>query len=208
MRSLLAFYLITLLAPGSAIAYTALVVGDSISAASGLNEKDGWVQLAENRLQAENPDVEFINASISGDTTEGGLRRLPAALERFAPDLVIIELGGNDGLRGYPPKNIQRNLEAMTRMAQDAGADVLLLGMMIPSNYGDKYTKLFSDTFKKAAELTGAALVPFLLEPLIKNDDRSLFQADGIHPSAAAQPLLVDHVLPSVREFMEVERSP
>lgn len=206
MRLLPAFYLIALLAPGSAQAFTALVVGDSISAAFGLNEKDGWVQLVEDRLREELPDIEFINASISGDTSDGGVRRLPKALKRFAPDLLIIELGGNDGLRGYSPKQLQSNLETMSRMAQDAGAEVLLLGMMIPSNYGSAYTKLFSSAFKKAADATGAALVPFLLEPIA--GDRSLFQPDGIHPTAAAQPLLAEHVLPALRKLTGQQQSP
>ena len=187
-----------LLAPGQALAFTGLVVGDSISAAYGLAEEDGWVALAEERLRADRPDVTLVNASISGDTTGGGLRRLPAALERFEPDLVVIELGGNDGLRGYPPKAMRQNLEEMARLANEAGADVLILGMMIPSNYGDAYTRLFADAFGEAAEASGAALVPFMLEPIA--EDRDYFQSDGIHPTAEAQPLIVEHVLPALRE--------
>ena len=192
--------LLSVLAPAPALAFTGLVVGDSISAAYGLAEEDGWVALAEARLREEWPDARLVNASISGDTTGGGLRRLPAALERFEPDLVIIELGGNDGLRGYPPKAMRQNLEEMTRLANEAGAEVLILGMMIPSNYGSAYTRLFGEAFVEAAETTGATLVPFLLEPIA--GDRANFQSDGIHPTAEAQPLLVEHVLPTLEELV------
>jgi len=171
-----------------------LVVGDSISAAYGLAENDGWVALAETRLQSINPDVSFINASISGDTTGGGLRRLPAALDRFEPDLVVIELGGNDGLRGYPPKAMQQNLEAMATLAKDSEAEVLFLGMLIPTNYGEAYLRKFAEAFVNAANNTDTELLPFFLEPIAEN--RDYFQRDGIHPTAEAQPLLVDHVMP------------
>lgn len=194
----LTFCAVLLTLPGQAFAFTGLVVGDSISAAYGLAEEEGWVALAEERLREEWPDATLVNASISGDTTGGGLRRLPAALERFEPDLVVIELGGNDGLRGYPPKAMRQNLEEMARLANEAGADVLILGMMIPSNYGDAYTRLFADAFGEAAEASGAALVPFMLEPIA--GDRDYFQSDGIHPTAEAQPLIVEHVLPALRE--------
>jgi len=186
--------------PAPAVAVTGLVVGDSISAAYGLAEKDGWVRLAETRLREDYPDVELVNASISGDTTGGGLQRLPAALERFEPDLVIIELGGNDGLRGYPPKAMQKNIEAMAELASASGAEVLILGMKIPSNYGAAYTRLFGEAFAAAAETTDATLVPFLLEPIA--GDRANFQSDGIHPTAEAQPLLVEHVLPTLRDMI------
>jgi len=186
--------------PGPARAFTALVVGDSIGAAYGLAEEEGWVALAEARLQEEWPEVRLVNASISGDTTGGGLRRLPDALLRFEPDLVVIELGGNDGLRGYPPETMRENLEAMTRLAEEAGAEVLILGMMIPSNYGRAFTERFGRAFVEAAEATGAELVPFLLEPIA--EDRAYFQPDGIHPTAAAQPLLAEHVLPALRELV------
>ncbi len=180
--------------------FTVLVMGDSISAAYGLNENDGWVYLAEQRLLEEGFDVRFINASISGDTTGGGLRRLPAALERFQPDLVVIELGGNDGLRGYSPKTMQQNLEGMAALAQAAGAKVLIQGMMIPSNYGEAYLKLFAAAFKRAADASGSALLPFLLEPIAQN--RDYFQSDGIHPTAQAQPLLMEHTLPLLIELV------
>lgn len=186
---------------GQCFALTGMVLGDSISAAYGIAEEDGWVALAEGRLQEIDPDIELVNASISGDTTDGGLRRLPDALERFKPDFVIIELGGNDGLRGYPPAAMRENLEAMAELAADAGAEVLFLGMMIPSNYGAAYTKQFSEAFALAAEATDSELLPFLLEPIAT--DRGNFQRDGIHPTAEAQPLLVDHVMPMLETMVE-----
>ena len=185
--------------------YTAMVVGDSISAAYGLREDQGWVALAEQQLNDEGFEVEFVNASISGDTTIGGLRRLPAALERFEPDLLIIELGGNDGLRGYPPNDMQKNLEDMAALAQESGTRVLILGMMIPSNYGQAYLKKFAQAFVDAAESTESDFLPFLLEPIAQ--DRSYFQSDGIHPTAEAQPLLVEHVMPNLLEILESEAS-
>ena len=186
----------------AATAWTALVVGDSIGAAYGLAEEQGWVHLAERTLRERHPEleIELVNASISGDTTGGGLRRLPDALARFEPDLVVIELGGNDGLRGYPPASMRQNLEAMARLANEAGAEVLILGMMIPSNYGTAYTRLFGEAFVQAAESSNSAFVPFLLEPIAER--RDLFQRDGIHPTAEAQPLLAEHVLPALEEAL------
>ncbi|MFK7890721.1 MAG: arylesterase [Granulosicoccus sp.] len=181
--------------------YTALVIGDSISAAYGLDEQQGWVNLAEQSLAREGHEVTFVNASISGDTTAGGLRRLPDALERFNPDLVILELGGNDGLRGYPVNAMRDNLVKMAELAQEQGADVLILGMMIPSNYGQAYLKMFAQAFVDAAEATNSAFIPFLLEPIAQN--REFFQADGIHPTAEAQPLMVEHVMPELLEILE-----
>ena len=180
---------------------TVLVVGDSISAAYGLNEADGWVRLAEKELQQSYPDIELINASISGDTTEGALRRLPAALDRFDPTVLIIELGGNDGLRGYSLKKLRENLETLTRMGQQAGAEVLLLGMQIPSNYGPAYTEKFAKTFVDAANATNAALVPFFLEPIAL--DTGFFLPDGIHPNAEAQPLLLPPVLEQLQLLLK-----
>ena len=204
-RRLPAVIILALIGMPAAHAYTVLVVGDSISAAYGLNESQGWVQLAEKELAKDVPDIEFINASISGDTTVGGAQRIDAALERFAPDLLIVELGGNDGLRGYPPAQMQENLEAMANAASQTGAEVLILGMMIPSNYGAAYTRQFGEAFERAANNSDAALVPFLLEPIAT--DRQYFQKDGIHPTADAQPLLAEHVLPAIRAILD-QRDP
>ena len=157
-------------------------------------------------MRKELSEIHLVNASISGDTSEGGLHRLPAALDRFKPDLLIIELGGNDGLRGYSLKQLRSNLESMARLAQETAAEVLILGMQIPSNYGPTYTTRFAATFDKAAKATDSALVPFLLEPIVH--DRDYFQADGIHPTAAAQPLIMQHVIESIRQIANSALSP
>lgn len=183
--------------------FTALVVGDSISAAYGLKESEGWVALAEEQLRDDGHDITMVNASISGDTTVGGLRRLPDALERFDPDLLIIELGGNDGLRGYPTNAMQKNIEEMANLALEMDARVLILGMLIPSNYGQAYLRKFSQAFVDAADNTGSDFIPFFLEPIAQ--DRSYFQADGIHPTAEAQPLMMQHVMPMLQEILEAE---
>lgn len=196
-------FIVAFLSTGFARAdtYNVLVMGDSISAAYGLAEQDGWVYLAGQHFKERGQDVTFTNSSISGDTTGGGLRRLPDALERFDPDLLVIELGGNDGLRGYPPKSMQKNLQGMAEIAQAHGADVLILGMLIPSNYGPAYLKMFTQAFEDAATQSASTLLPFMLEPIAQ--DRKFFQPDGIHPTAEAQPLLVDHVMPYIEEFLE-----
>jgi len=178
-----------------------MVVGDSLSAAYGIAERDGWVALAERALQEEYPGIAFVNASISGDTTVGGLRRLPDALERFEPDVVVIELGGNDGLRAYPVDAMRQNLIDMATLAEDSGAQALILGMLIPSNYGQAYLERFAAAFGSAAEVSDAGLVPFFLEPIAT--DRNWFQSDGIHPTEAAQPLMLEHVLPALRETLD-----
>jgi len=201
MRLILIFLLLGLSNAIPASASTILVLGDSLSAAYGLDESDGWVMLAEQELRKTDPDITFVNASISGDTTDGALRRLPAALDRFKPDVLIIELGGNDGLRGYSLKKMRENLENLTAMGQEAGAEVLILGMRIPSNYGPAYTEKFAQTFVDAAESADAALVPFFLEPIAM--DQSYFQADGIHPNAEAQTLLLPPVLKALEPILE-----
>lgn len=193
MRYLLVLTLLGFFIATPVSAQTVLVIGDSISAAYGLDEADGWVQLAQGELESTHPDIKFVNASISGDTTEGALRRLPAALERFQPSIVVIELGGNDGLRGYSLKKMQSNLQILAEFANDADASVLILGMRIPSNYGPSYTEKFAQTFVDAAKATESELVPFFLEPIAT--DISYFQKDGIHPTADAQPLMMQPVL-------------
>jgi len=186
---------------GKVYSASVLVVGDSISAAYGLDESDGWVALAQQALEPTHPDINMVNASISGDTTEGALRRLPAALERFKPDILIIELGGNDGLRGYPLKKIRENLENLANLGQQANAQVLFLGMRIPSNYGPVYTEKFAQTFVDAATTSDSELVPFFLEPIAL--DKAFFQPDGIHPTAKAQPLLLEVVLEKLKPMLD-----
>ncbi|MEM1154546.1 MAG: arylesterase [Pseudomonadota bacterium] len=173
-----------------------LVLGDSISAAYGMSLEQGWVALLQTRLAQQDADVEVINASISGETTGGGLRRLPKLLEDHQPTLVLIELGGNDGLRGYPLQRLQGNLAGMVELAQDSGANVILVPMEIPPNYGSRYTAGFRDSFIRVAEQTDAKLAPFILDGVAI--DPELMQADGIHPTVAAQPILLDNVLPTI----------
>ena len=209
MRLITLAFLTVLLIPGSVLAKTGavtteatriVVIGDSISAAYGLALEDGWVQLLANELEASDIPVEIVNASISGDTTDGGLQRLPALLDRHEPHIVILELGGNDGLRGQSLKQMRSNLTDMATLAQNQGSDVLILGMRIPSNYGETYTNRFFNSFQSVADDTGAAIVPFLLEPIATS--RDYFQPDGVHPTLEAQPLLMQTVLPAVKELI------
>lgn len=181
--------------------HTLLVLGDSISAAYGMDLEQGWVTLMDRRLAAERSGWQVVNASISGDTTDGGLRRLPQLLESHQPAIVLIELGGNDGLRGFPIQRMRDNLSAMVQQAQARGAQVALLSMAIPPNFGKRYTDLFTASFEHVAESTGATLVPFILDGIAT--DSQLMQADGIHPTAAAQPMIVDNVYPWLEPLIE-----
>lgn len=178
-----------------------LIVGDSISAAFGLELEQGWVHLLQKRLRDEGYDAPVINASVSGDTTAGGLARLPRLLEQHDPDLVVIELGGNDGLRALPPGNMQQNLSAMVERSRESGADVVLLGMMIPPNYGLRYTRAFSDVFNTVSEQHEVPLVPFLLEGI--GDRPQLMQADRIHPTAEAQPQILENAWPVIEGWLD-----
>ncbi len=165
-------------------------MGDSISAAYGIQREEGWVTLLEARLSSNGQPWQVVNASISGETTAGGLARLPKALDTHNPQLVIIELGGNDGLRGYPIKRIHNNLAAMVELARSDTSQVLIVGMQIPPNYGPRYTREFAEIFKDVAAATDSQLVPFLLEDVALIPE--LMQDDGIHPKAQAQPMLLD----------------
>lgn len=180
-----------------------LIVGDSISAAFGLEIDQGWTTLLQARLQEQQADATVINASVSGDTTAGGLARLPRLLEQHEPALVVIELGGNDGLRGMPPGNMQQNLSAMVERSLDAGAEVLLLGMRIPPNYGVRYTQAFEQVFTDISKEYGVALLPFVLDGIAGEADQSLMQSDGIHPTAAAQPRILDNVWPYIESWLQ-----
>ncbi|KRW69927.1 arylesterase [Stutzerimonas nitrititolerans] len=183
-----------------ALAGTALVVGDSISAAFGLETSQGWVHLLQQRLNDGEHDYRVVNASISGDTSAGGLARLPALLSEHEPDIVIIELGGNDGLRGQPPAQLKRNLAAMAEQAQQAGAKVLLLGMRMPPNLGQRYTSAFADAFDSLAAEKGLPYVPFLLEGI--GGVQGMMQADRVHPTAQAQELMLDNVWPVLEPLL------
>lgn len=179
---------------------TLLVLGDSISAAYGINEEQGWVQLLRERLQEKGKKVRVVNASISGETTSGGLTRLPRLMQEYSPRWLIVELGGNDGLRGYPPQTLQRNLMEMVKLAKNSGAEVLLLGMRIPPNYGRAYTNAFAAVYPKVAKSEQVGLVPFFLETVALED--GAMQSDGIHPTAKAQPALLEHVWPCVESLL------
>jgi acyl-CoA thioesterase-1 len=181
-----------------------LVVGDSISAEYGLARGSGWVALMEQRIAREKLPVDVVNASISGDTTSGGRTRLPALLSRHRPDVVIIELGGNDALRGLPLAMTEANLLEMTRAAKAAGARVLIAGMQVPPNYGRKYADDFAALFATVARAEGTALLPFMLAGVADVPQaESLFQPDRIHPNAKAQPLLLDNVWPVLKPLLK-----
>jgi len=169
-----------------------VVLGDSISAGYGIQREQGWVHLLDQTLAEHDQAWSVVNASISGETTGGGRARLRGVLDTHTPAIVIIELGGNDGLRGYPIDNIRRNLTAMVNMARGHGATPIIVGMRIPPNYGARYSSAFDDVFGDVASATQAKLVPFLLSEVALAED--LMQDDGIHPTAAAQPLLLNAV--------------
>ncbi len=191
------------MAHAATAAPTILVVGDSLSAEYGLKRGTGWVALMEQRLAKEKIPATVVNASISGDTTSGGRSRLPALLAQHKPNIVIIELGGNDALRGLPLQMTQDNLLAMTQAAQASGAKVVLAGMQVPPNYGQDYSNRFAATFATVAKTTKAALVPFLLKGVADGPDAAkLFQADRIHPNEAAHPTILATMWPAVKKLI------
>jgi len=190
-------------APTAPVGPTILVVGDSLSAEYGLKRGTGWVALLEQRLAREKPKLKVVNASISGDTTSGGRSRLPALLSRHQPAVVIIELGGNDALRGLPLSMTQDNLQAMTVAAKASGARVLLAGMQVPPNYGQEYGRQFAATFANVAREQKVALVPFLLQGVADTPNATaLFQADRIHPVEAAHPIILNNVWPALARLL------
>lgn len=181
-----------------------LVVGDSLSAEYGLQRGSGWVALLEKRLAQEKIAAGVINASVSGDTTSGGRSRLPALLAQHRPAVVIIELGGNDALRGLPLAMTERNLAEMARAAKAAGARVLLTGMQVPPNYGRQYNEDFAALFAKVARAEGTALLPFLLKGVGDAPNAGeLFQPDRIHPKEAAHPIILGNVWPVLRPLLK-----
>ncbi|MBD8473474.1 arylesterase [Pseudomonas sp. CFBP 8770] len=189
-----------MLAAQSAAAGTVLIVGDSISAAFGLDTRAGWVALLEQRLEQQGFSDKVVNASITGDTSANGSARLPALLAAHKPDLVVLELGGNDGLRGMPVTQLQQNLASMIELSRKAGAEVLLLGMQLPPNYGARYTQSFAQVYHALAEEKKVALVPFLLEGV--GGVPTLMQADGVHPTASAQGKLLENVWPTLKPLL------
>ena len=169
-----------------------LVLGDSLSAAYGIPTDAGWVSLLQQRLLANGYAHEIVNASISGETTNGGLSRLPGLMAKHKPDVVVVELGANDGLRGFSVERTRASLRSIVDLAQASGARVLLLGIKLPANYGRVYGEKFHQIYRDIAAQEDVALVPFFLRGFA--EDRRLMQADGVHPSAAAQPLILDNV--------------
>ena len=192
------------LVPAVAAGRTILVLGDSLSAEYGLKRGTGWVALLEGRLAAEKIAAGVINASLSGDTTSGGRSRLPALLAQHKPDVVVIELGGNDALRGLPLAMTEDNLSRMTQAAQKGGARVLLVGMQVPPNYGSDYSRRFAGLFTTVAKNHKAALVPFLLKGVADSDDPvRMFQPDRIHPLSAAHPQMLANVWPELKKLLK-----
>lgn len=193
-------FVLLVAAPASAAGKTILVMGDSLSAGFGLARNESWPALLGQRLQDTGSAYTVANASISGETTAGGRTRLDGALKQFKPNVVILALGANDGLRGLPVKQMRENLESMTQLARKAGARVLIAGMKLPPNYGATYTRDFEAAFAAVATQQHAALLPFLLEPIAA--ERSAFQNDGLHPVAAAQPRILEHVWAALKPLL------
>ncbi len=177
-----------------------LVLGDSLSAEYGLARGEGWVALLEQRLKESDIDATLINASISGETTSGGITRLPALLSKNKPTVVVVELGANDGLRGLALTDTQKNLRAIINAAKKSNARVVLVGMQLPPNYGTDYTKRFAAIFPTLAKETKSSLVPFMLDGVVTQPQ--LFQADRIHPTAQAHPIILDNIWPQLKPLL------
>ena len=199
-RLFLAVLLLIGLAPLPAAARTLLVVGDSLSAAHGMDVGSGWVALLGKRLERQKYDYQVVNASISGDTTANGLARLPSLLAAHQPAIVIIELGGNDGLRGLALEQMKHNITAMVTKARARQARVLLVGMQLPPNYGNHYTQRFRRVYREIAAEQQVGLAPFLLDGIATN--RALMQPDGIHANAKAQQKMLENVWPHLRPLL------
>ena len=179
---------------------TILVVGDSLSAGYGIDVDQSWPALLQERLDSLGYEHRVVNASISGETTEGGAARIAGELELHTPGVVVIELGGNDGLRGFPPARLKDNLGSMIEQSRAAGAEVVLLGIRIPSNYGPRYTRSFESVYRDLAETYALPFTEFFMDGVALDD--SLMQDDGIHPNAAAQPVLLDNAWPAIRQAL------
>ncbi|MBX3666104.1 MAG: arylesterase [Burkholderiales bacterium] len=199
-RTLILLCLLVVPAAAGATDRTILVFGDSISAGYGLKAEEGWVALLQKRIAAQGYGYRVVNASVSGETTSGGNVRLPRALGLHKPQVLVLELGANDGLRGLPLDVSRRSLASMIEAAQASGAEVLLLGMRIPPNYGLRYTQSFTRMYAELAKEYDVPLVPFFMEKVAL--DRAMMQEDGLHPTAAAQPLLLDTAWPALRKLL------
>jgi len=205
VRSIALSALLLIALPVLANQNTVLVLGDSLSSAYGVPSETAWVELLRDRIESQDLDWTVVNASISGETTDGGLRRLPGLLEAHAPTIVVIELGGNDGLRGFPPNVIESNLANMIEQVRDTGATPLLVGMQIPPNYGQRYTTMFADIFPTLSDRYNTVLVPFFLDGIYDQD--GLMQGDGIHPTEEAQPRLLENIWPKLEPLLNNQAS-
>lgn len=181
-----------------------LIYGDSLSAAYGIPQQQGWVALLKEKLHAESLNYDIINASISGETTSGVLTRFEKTLQQTKPKIVILELGANDGLRGLPVKDMQKNLASMILQGKQSGAKILLIGMRIPPNYGPKYTDEFSQTYVNLASQHNIALVPFMLDHIAAKPD--LIQQDGLHPNVLGQPIILKNIWPALQKLLKNSR--
>ena len=182
---------------------TVLIFGDSLSAGFGIDVDQSWATLLQDRLAEQGYEHRVVNASISGETTEGGAARIDNALGTFKPDLIILELGGNDGLRGFPPARIKENLRSIVGQAKGSGAAVVLLGIRIPTNYGTRYTQAFEAVYAEVAEDLGVEWIEFFMQGVAMNDE--LLLEDRIHPNAAAQPILLDNAWPIIRATLDTQ---
>jgi len=203
---MLVFALVNTAGAETATSRTIVVLGDSLSAGYGITVKEGWVNLLSQRIASEGYGYQVINASVSGETTQGGLARLPRVLKLHKPAIVIIELGGNDGLRGLPLATSRENLRKSIELARGAQARVVLIGMMIPPNYGQRYAQEFRDMFKTLATSHSIPLVPFLLDRVALNTD--FMQEDGIHANAKGQPRMLENVWPTLKPMLVAPRKP
>jgi acyl-CoA thioesterase-1 len=180
---------------------TVLIFGDSLSAGYGIDVDQSWTSLLQARLESQGYEHRVINASISGETTEGGAARIESALESFNPALIILELGGNDGLRGFPPSRMKGNLDKIISRSKASGAAVVLLGIRIPQNYGQRYREAFDNVFREVAADYEIPWIEFFMDGIALNDE--LLQSDRIHPNAAAQPILLDNAWPIINKALE-----
>jgi acyl-CoA thioesterase-1 len=202
MRKLVTFVLFLIAIPVQGVEPpTVLVFGDSLSAGFGIDVDQSWTALLQSRLQRQGYEHRVVNASISGETTEGGASRIHGALERFRPSVIVLELGGNDGLRGIPPERMKSNLRLVIETSKTSGAAVVLLGIRIPTNYGARYTQAFENVFRELASELDVPWIEFFMEGIAMNED--LLQEDGIHPNAVAQPILLDNAWPVIRQALE-----
>jgi acyl-CoA thioesterase-1 len=202
MRKYSTLFLLLITVNGyGADAPTVLIFGDSLSAGYGIDVDQSWAALLQSRLTDQGYEHRVVNASISGETTEGGAARIDNAIARFGPSVIILELGGNDGLRGFPPARMQGNLEKIITASKDSGAAVVLLGIRIPSNYGPRYTQSFEKVYREVATMHAIPWIEFFMEGVARNEE--LMQNDGIHPNAAAQPVLLDNAWPMIRDALD-----